>query len=545
MQKSTILLFLFLNAIISIIFYYRIIDDQRRQYLVENGKKKYGENNKYIINNKVAQYSTFIVVDQDDLNKIEYRIEAYIYLNYRYVERFGPKENFLCLIKFINKINNSEKIIEIESSESFRNSKMIYNKKVFFLDLDNFGNNTDTQYLLDNLYVAVIWKNDFNKTLHMDGLVKIINTLKVNQTAEFPYSLIKFQKPDVIKNIQPRSKSVGLCVHYTYEIPNQIIEWLDIQLEIGIAEIMFYDAIENNNLTKLLHSKYNNDKRIVVKPYNIYLDDICNEKVLFEQFIGIGFPKEVRKYLIKDCSEFFESQFLKRYELRIFHEKITSNDCYTILSQKHELIGYYDLDEFVFPRTLDLLEDFSKKNNYYSCSSNSSKAICDSNPFYFKNSSNNKIYNYLNSIITELSKNRSMDDFIAVYFYHASFLTPNEVETSFMKDLKSIVDDFDNGKDIFFPLILKLHDPVREAAHIFLIHFHQLEHIRFLLKSYYSFIPCIYNQTLKNIKTLETSLIRHLYYITEDLERLGKAFCYYKNIAALTPHGADFDKRKW
>jgi hypothetical protein len=513
MQKIKIILFLILNAIISIIFYYRVIENQRGQLAVEKRIKKYGKNNIYIINNNVAQYSTFIVIDQDDMNKIEYRIEAYIYLNYRYIERFGPKENFLCMVKFLDKIKNIEKTIEIESSESDRNSKDIYNKRVFFLELNRFDDITvDREYLLDNLYVAIIWKNDFNKTLKMDDLVKEINTLKPNCTVVFPYYLIKFQKPDVIKNIQPRSKSVGLCVHYTYEIPKQII--------------------------------YSKDKRIVVRPYNIHLNDLCHEKLFFEQFIGIRFPKVVREYLNKACFEFFESRFLQKYELRLFHEKITSNDCYTILSQKHELIGYYDLDEFVFPRTLDLL-DFYEKKKYYSCGLNNSKSICDSNPFYFKNSSNNKIYNYLMRIIHEKSDNRSMDDFIAIYFYHASFLTPNKVETTLMKNLQSIVNDFDNGKDIFFPLRVQLHDPVREAAHEFSIDYHNLDYIRFLLKSYYSFIPCMYNQVLKNINMIDTSMIRYLYYITEDLERLGKAFCYYKNIIALTPHGAEFNKPKW
>ena len=58
-------------------------------------------------------------------------------------------------------------------------------------------------------------------------------------------------------------------------------------------------------------------------------------------------------------------------------------------------------------------------------------------------------------------------------------------------------------------------------------------------------IPCIYNKNLKYIDSMDDSLVRHFYFITEELERLGKAFCYYKNIVALTPHGAEFDRSKW
>ena len=549
MHKSVIVFFLFLNTLISIILYYEVTKKSRNKYFNSKINRKYGLNNKYLINNNVAQYSSFLVIDQDDSIKTEYRIEAYINLNYKYVERFGPKENFICLIKFIDNLKMTEKIIEVESTESFRNSKEIYFKKVFFLNMENFKTDLEIftiEYLLKNIYVAVIWKNDYDKSLDVDSFMRTLDELKPNKTAVFPYSFIKFQKPSIIKNIQPRLKSIGVCVHYTYQIPAQIFDWIDIQFEIGIAEIMFYDAIENNNLTKLLKRKYGNDSRLVVRPYDIDFNDLCEETTLFEQFTeSINLPLKIKDYMKKSCIEFFEFEFVNKYEWRLKQEKITSNDCFTVLSQKHEFIGYYDLDEFVFPRTLGIYSDFYDKQKYYTCK-NSSKSICDLNPFHVNNSVDNKMYNYFHSIIEEYRNNRNMDDFIAIYFFHALFLTADEVEAKLIKKLGSIIHDTNTeGKEIHFPLRFDLPDPVRNTSRRFIIKDTDVDYVKYLYKSYKSFIPCIYNENLKHIKSLDISLLRHLYFLTEDLERLGKTFVYYKNIVALTPHGAEFDKTKW
>ena len=548
MRRSYLLALLLVNACIPVLIYFKIIQQNKalkqkfHQFASEDlaYKERFTRNHRFLINNNVAQYSSYIIVDRDIEDKTEYRIEVYVLLNQRYTRNLISKEKFKCVVKF--NIPELADIIEIESIESSKNSRSEF-KRTYFLDLQTFLRmNYTEEYLLSNILVSVIWKDDFDKNLDLKSFMNSLNEkLDFSESVKFPYALIKFQKPGILKNIQPRVKSVALCIHYVYKIPKQILTWIDTQLSFEVSEIMLYDAIEDDSLINLINQRYGNDSRIIVQPYDINLEDLCDKTRLLEHCEEIGCSEEMRDYFSKQCNQFFELEFSEKYKWRMQHERITSNDCYTVMSQKYELIGYYDLDEFIYPRSLDYSVDFFNKKNYYSCN-NSSSEVCELNVFKFNDSTKaNKLYNYLQSQIEINRYGQDMDQFIALYFEHASFIIPNEIEETLINKLGSIISDI-NEIPHSYPIKLSLNEPNNTSEHTFLIQKYDLDYVRYLYKAYNSFIPCIYNRYIKNIDKLDKSLLRHLYFITEPHERFGKVFFYYKNVLSIYHHNAEYNK---
>ena len=82
-----------------------------KQFRKNASRIEYSPNYKYMVNNNIAQYSSYIIIGEDDLNNLTYRVVTFIHYNFKNVKDFGKKENFLCLLKS----TTNEKIIEIEA----------------------------------------------------------------------------------------------------------------------------------------------------------------------------------------------------------------------------------------------------------------------------------------------------------------------------------------------------------------------------------------------------------------------------------------------
>ena len=221
---------------------------------------------------------------------------------------------------------------------------------------------------MKNIVVAIIWKHDYNKLLKNVTVVKDTRII-------LPYSLINYQVPSIIYSQIPRLKRISACVHFVYAQTPFLKQFIDLHLSFGVRELRIYDGIDNRTITKYLQSIYGDDDRITVVPYQISFDDLCNESVLLKQFKEIR--QELKEYFINSCNLFYERTFKDKYITRNAHEQLTSNDCFTVLKQKHEFIAYYDLDEFVFPRVLEAAKEFNKTE--YRCENYAS--ICSINPF--------------------------------------------------------------------------------------------------------------------------------------------------------------------
>ena len=536
-----------LFSIFYLLYYYFLLqNDALSVILIKNDGRysseelKFTNNHKYLINANVAQYSSYIITEADDIKKkTVLKIITHVKLNNNKIKNYGNKSNFKCIVKLL--FNSVVRHVELEAFEENKFATSLNRKFVFLLDPDELQRKFQTfsSFInLEDIVVAVIWKNDYQQNLDIMSLSKRLAEARIEKII-LPYSLIKFQKPKIIKPSQPRLNSLSLCVHYTYAIPSQIINWFDLHLSFGVREIMIYDAIDNKELTKLLKTTYGDDERIVIIPYEMNLNDLCNQT----DFTISNYPKNVQEYLIITCKEFYKAEFKEKIDGRSAHEEITSNDCFTVLREKHEFIGYYDLDEFVFPRSMDATKDFYDKNLDYTCESDSQKSICESNSFL-----NENIYDYLNKLIEIERNGRDRNELGSIRFLHAIYL-PERVEKQLINLIGSLIEKthlYESTLASLFPTDLYLSQPPFKSGHLFNIKIDDLEYINYLYKHYNRFALCTYEKYLKNATKIDTSLIRYLYYVTEGGERARKEIHYYKNVKSIFTHFAeDYKRDSW
>ena len=510
----------------------------------------YNQNYEYLVNNNLAQYSSYIIIDKNDQNDTIYTIEVFVQLNVKRVKKYGSMDNFTFVIKFLGNKHHLEEIVELKPTFSpvFHWN---YNMK-FIL---NFTYPYKRFFYINRMLVAVIWKYDFDKNLDIYNFTKTLNISEAPNQTTLPYSLIKFQRPTIINVMQPRLPSVSFCIHYTYEIPAQIFNWIDFHFSFGVNEIMIYDPLNDKSLTKILRDKYGNDKRLTILPYNITIDDICSYRALFKQYKQIILSDKLKDFLNKSCHEYYKTKFSERVTERRHHEQLTVNDCLTVLNKKHEFIGYYDLDEFVFPRSFDSIKDFYEKKSSYTCDKR--KLICALHPFTnrFKPkrldaSKRNYYYNYLNSIIEKNLNKRDINNLGSIRFLHASVIIPNSAEKRLMNELKNIIERIDKNKknltSLLFPLGIYLSEPPFKNGHVFEIQKEDIDYIKYLYKIYKGFIPCAYQKYLNKTNKLDPSMVRYLYYVTEFVERWPKEIHYYKHVKSIYNHWAlDKDNKAW
>ena len=545
-----LLFFLSLIIVILCIYYYtesmssisiQIYFNSFNQKDINNNiSYKYTLNRNFMINNNLAQYSSYLIVDQDEnLKRSIYRIESIIQLNYKYINYFGEKENFTCVLKLLPCAERTEDVyVELDAFDSPKfywdnNKKLIYNLDLKILQKAFVG--CSDEMILKNMVVAIIWKYDFNKTIEMNNLLILKET-----SVTLPYSLIKYQIPTIIESGIPRLKTVSLCLHYTYAIPPNLENWLNLHLSFGINEIMMYDSV-NENLKKYVKALYGVDNRLSLNAFNIDFNDLCNETILFEQYQNMNITQSIKEYLLQSCFSIYDTVFQHKIYVRHVFEQLTSNDCFTVLKEKHEFIAYYDLDEFVFPRNIENVVDFNSTDNLYSC--NNFNLICSKKPFQNNfnslNSDGNYFYNYLQYLIEKNKNGRDVNKLGSIGFGHALYLIPNNFEKQLIYDLGLIVENIESNKNLsIFPLSILLSSGINKNGHTFTIQKEDIDFIKYLYKAYNSLIPCIYKNYLKNISSYNGDFIRHLYYITEGNERIGKSIHYFKNVKSLFIHYA-------
>jgi hypothetical protein len=487
-------------------------------------KNIYVPSHEYLINNNIAQYSCYKVISKDEYDVINYSIEVLVQFRKKLPKTHYPTRDFIGLLK----LSDNEEVIELEPFES---PKFYLNSAKKFI----FKINPDAIDFNKIVAVAAILKNDFSKTLDLKTFENFFNLEPAeNLDISLPYSFIKYQKPALIQSTEPRIPSVSLCVHYTYAIPPQIITWFNQHLSFGVKEIMIYDGLEDGRLKKYLKKHFGTDERITVMPYAFDRDNLCKENNNF------NLSEKSSLFLKHSCNHFYHTAFEHKIQYRFYHEQVSSNDCFSVLSKKYEFIGYHDLDEFIYPMNLNYA-NFYEEQKLFFCENESKKSICSMKPLtnYFNSNilSENHLYNYLISII---SKNNStiLNQVRSVYFPHAGVLLPNEIEHSLITQIGSIVKK-SNERNFYnqFPFTIRL------SLHTFVIELDDIEYIKHLYSSYQSLIPCAYLSYLNKIDKYDKNLVRYLYYATETRERAGKTIHYYKHVKSVFMHYArDFDK---
>ena len=484
-------------------------------------KEKYRKSRNYIINNNLAQYSVYLSQFE---NKC--KIEAYVFFNYKYLKDLYVKENYLCLVKLVNLKNYTEKedIIELNATRTYSyyfgaNRRFTFefspsDFKSYHVDKRNFN--------LNQIVVGVIRKDDYNKTLSETMLNDQLDWSSIYNYDKIalPYSFISYQWPIIVDKIKNVSKTVSSCLHFTYgTVAGHLENWIDIHLSFGIAEIVIYDGTSNFELTEKFQNKYKRENRLKIVPYRINQTDLCSRLPKTE------FAK-IEELLKKYCLKFHELEFKNFISGRSKHEQITSNDCYTQMSKKHEFITYYDADEFVFPRSFDI--DMEPSFDY-----DNKTSFCSKEPFQPKDTGMNgsSMYFYIDGLVEKYRDGRDKDKLSSISFDHAAYLVANNESDKLIQDLGSIINKNNNATQ--FPIKVVFGDPKNKRGHTFIIEKEDLDHAKRLFKEYKS----IFQPDKKFlISKLDSTLQRSLVLITEHQLRWPKCIYYHKNVNALFIH---------
>ena len=495
-------------------------------------------NHNFVINNNLAQYSTYLIESAD-----KYLIEANILINYKHVTENIKLDEYLCMVKMtdLQYYREVEEIIELKANQTYKVQNPFNRKLVFNLVPSDFQSfKVDSRnFNIKKILIAIVHTKDYKKELTDAILNQQFESKIFNETEELflPYSLINYQVPSILN--ASVSKSVGLCVHFTYSIPKYFFEWIDLHLNFGVEEIIFYDGTLNQMMTEQINQKYPKNKKLSIYPYKINQTDLCSDSSFSEH---LKYSK-LNELLKKVCLRFYKSEFKSFYTLRSSHEQLTANDCLSQMKQKHEFIARYDLDEFVFPRTFNM-----NLSNFINCQSHTT--ICSQKLFDFKlgirDSKTSSYYNYLESLIEKYNNGRDKSSLVSIIFDHAGYLNIDNSSHKFFQKLGKVLNQFDKNSTKY-PLFLYMDDltsTAKKRGHTFIIEKNDIEHAKNLHTAYGLLKSCKSMKDLNN--KMETTFDRYLYFFTEIKQRAPKCIYYYKNINAIGIHySSDHNAQSW
>ncbi len=526
MEKRKIIVFsILVSAGILINIYYEIMFGNPTPWiLLIKSDKEVIANYNYIINNNLAQYSVYLTK-----NETKYTIEAYVFFNFKFNNNFKI-ENYICLVKLINIHNYHEKEETIVVNAKF--SPGYYfdaNRMIMFefdeKDFDSYYADSN-KFNVNNIVLAVVSKLDYDPDLSEAELNEKFDWSQIfkNERIVFPYSMIKYQKP-IVYDDNGKNKilnTVSSCIHYSYgqTVPSYLKDWINMHFEFGVAEIMFYDSTQNMTLTEYLRDTFPNDynNKIKIKPYRITAEELCDESRLPESQFS-----KLQELVKKQCLNFFKLEFFEYIWGRAKHEQITSNDCITDLGKRHQYVTYYDLDEFVFPRTMNL------SRVTFKCDESS----CSKKPFQQGNNETSSFYNYLDSLVDKYKGDRDKSKLNFISFDHSAYLIIKNNETNtFISNLGSLLETVEKKQiETKFPMYVVLTDqPTR--GHKFIVEENDIDYVRYLFESYNSLKRCTRNINF----SIDLNLDRFLYFLTEPAQRWPKCIYNGKNVRAAFLH---------
>ena len=516
------LFLLFLNNIQLYYFKYESVVSAKNSIY-----NKYRKSGSYVINNNIAQYSVYL----SRFDEPKYKIEAYLFFNSKYLVDNYKIENYVCLVKLLNlkTYNNSEEIIELKSigTHSYyfgSNGKFIFE----FSENDFHSYEIDaTNFNVENIVIGVVRREDYRRDLNeteFNNLVKWEDIYLYEKIA-FPFSLVNYQKPELMLNKSNELlKTVGSCVHFTYGcVASYLQNWIDIHLSLGISQIVIYDATPDYILTTFVYKNF--DNRIKTIQYRINEIDLCENWNITE------FPR-IQELLKKYCLKFFELEFKDYRGGRFKHEQITSNDCFTQMSKKHEYVTYYDLDEFVYPRSFNM-----KFQPEFKC--DDKKSFCSTNPFEVKGKQKNttSYYNYLESLVEKYRDGRDKSKLASILFQHAAYHIPNKASEMLFNDLNQLIDNVKFNKTTFPTKVYLTYSTSPTKRHSFVVEAEDINHVKYISNAYNSIAKCLFeNKLIKMNTTIDKTFQRYFYFITEPNQRWPKSIHYSKNSRALFIH---------
>ena len=157
---------------------------------IKLNKNYFASNYKFVINNNLAQYSSYIITKGEN-DKINYKIEVLFLKSFKYNMTVLLKD-YKCILKY--KINKFEETIELNAERIFKFNSNGMNKLSFKLNMELFKAYLEKpkDFDINRLICAVILKNDYKITNQIPKL-NYRNKKRSHLPLILPYFLIKFQ----------------------------------------------------------------------------------------------------------------------------------------------------------------------------------------------------------------------------------------------------------------------------------------------------------------------------------------------------------------
>ena len=305
-------------VLVGIIFVFLFLK-QKSQADAEHFKNcpKIKSNRKWVINHKIAQYSSYFIQFPS-----YFRIESLLILSDYKLEKNQVAESIKCIIRFgdnfdeiyVAKIKQAIHTITQSDEAAHHHTKII-------CDIVDIQSNR-----LKNVNVAIV-DTDYFETF--DNVI--------------------FQTPTFIDATQDKLQEVAHCVHMVRNIHHSNFEtWLTLQKHLGINRQKFY-TIDNSLVSFYFDSSI----------------EIIKYELNFESFCGTCSDVDHT-----ECNKIFSKNFKTDSPQFIWHhERLHTNDCYLSLKYIYEFVTNYDLDELIFPRHHNSSNNFDKCEQNFDCSS--------------------------------------------------------------------------------------------------------------------------------------------------------------------------------
>ena len=473
-----------------------------------NKSMLFNEVNKWILNNRLYQYSSSLLVKKSSLHQIDS-----IILVTKDFEDHEIKQTFRCVLKWPE--NGDEIELRIDN---------VYNL-MSNLRRVQCGVNQEMKNL-SGILVAIISIYDFKK---YDELTKQEMESKFYK---LPRNMLNLQIPRIIEIRENKLEEVAHCVDYTHNINDdddvkRILDWIEIQRQIGVNKIILYNSNLHTLLEDGVYKKYN-QTFVEIRPYKINYESICDIHRL-----DILKKDSITKYqVLNDLCEFAFYYFFDNPSLdaknRLRHQTVTLNDCYSSLQHIYKYVSHYNFDEIIYPRT--------------SYSLNSEELICDVSSFC-KHKKDYEIkmslYDYLNYI---LIRSRTISSSISFfYFQNAFYLEFNYYSKLLMSDLNEIISDKNQLKDLHSNKMLHFNFKNRHG-HYFFINSSDHTHIKNIYELFKR-IECINDGIIKKLDSkIDPNYIRFLYLVTDDEFQKGRSIYNTDNVYGIFAHNTHLVK---
>ena len=464
-------------------------------------KRKFFKNYEWMPNNKVLQYSSYLIVDK---RKIELKLISIIAID---VERIGfIDSSYKCIFKSILKGFIFEKPVTHKITLHHQKSLKIYCS----------FNKGSLPIKLEDISVAIVKVGDYKK----------FNFGWSSKENELPYEMINYQIPKLISTPEKKIKNVCICVNFVHTLPSMIPEWVELHKKLNVAQMVLYESTENDSLIKLINN-YNFNNIVEVRPYSLNEIETC-DMTSFEDFVN----KTEGQFYNKTCFEFVSRLKFKLpvWDSRSPHEDMSSNDCYITESEKYEFVAIYDVDEIVLPKSFEHVQD----KTFLSCYRNNE--ICsDQSLFPYS------LYYYCLEIIKKYSK-IPLKNVANLKFNPSIYLEKDENIPKFIKDIKNLL----LSNNLSFPINLSLLHGSNEKRSFRILNKDDLEYVKSLVNDYDIF-ECLYDKYKDKLVKTYPNFSRFIYLATETV--WGKMHPYKKihytdNVRAIYTHDAiDFTNK--